>query len=78
MTRAPEGKRWERGLAWLGASILLVLHLDFWRPQEARLVLGWIPEDLAYRLLWMLLATLYLFWFTARIWKRSSDGDRGD
>jgi len=28
-----------------------------------------MPEDLAYRLFWMLLATVYLFWFTARIWR---------
>ena len=67
--------RTERWIAWVGAGLLVALHLDFWRPQEAHLVLGWVPEDLAYRLVWMLLATAYLFWFTARIWRGSKDGE---
>ncbi len=64
-------KRW---IAWLGAGLLIGLHHDFFRPQEARLVLGWVPEDLAYRLVWMLLAAAYLFWFTAHVWKAPGDG----
>jgi hypothetical protein len=63
-------KRW---IAWLGAGLLLGLHHDFFRPQEARLVFGWVPEDLAYRLVWMAAATLYLFWFTARVWETRED-----
>jgi hypothetical protein len=63
-------KRW---IAWLGAGLLLGLHHDFFRPQEARLVLGWMPEDLAYRLVWMVLATIYLFWFTRAIWEARED-----
>jgi hypothetical protein len=68
-------RRRSEAVAWIGALVLVVLHLDFWRAQEARLVLGWMPEDLAYRLCWMILATAYLFWFTARIWKRGEDGE---
>jgi hypothetical protein len=32
-----------------------------------------MPEDLAYRLVWMVLATIYLFWFTRAIWEARED-----
>ena len=60
---------WERALAWAGGAALLVLHLDFWRPKRAELYLGFLPEELAYRIGWMLLAWLYLMFFCARIWR---------
>ena len=62
-------ERWKIALAWAGALLLAVLHVDFWRPQEARLHLGWIPEELAYRLGWMLLAWLYLLFLCAQVWR---------
>ena len=68
------GKRW---FAWLGFGLLVGLHHDFFRPQEARLVFGWMPEDLVYRLVWMGLATLYLFWFTRYVWRSGKD-DAGE
>jgi hypothetical protein len=49
--------------------VLLVLHVDFWRPQRPLLYFGWLPEELAYRLLWMVAAAAYLFFFTARVWR---------
>lgn len=55
-------------LAWSLALILVLLHLDFWRPQRAVLYFGWLPEEMAYRLAWMGLAWLYLEWFTRRVW----------
>ena len=58
-------------VAWGGALLLLVLHLDFWRPQRPILYLGWIPEELAYRLAWTVLAWGYLIFFTHRIWLES-------
>ncbi len=61
--------RRDRLLAWAGGLTLLALHLDFWRPQRVRLVLGWMPEDLAWRLAWMGLAALYLLFFCARVWR---------
>ncbi len=61
-------------LAWFGALLLLALHLDFWRPQRARIVLGWVPEELLWRLVWMGLAWLYLLFFCARIWRREESG----
>jgi len=60
--------RRDKLLAWAGALLLLALHLDFWRPQRARLYWDWIPEELAWRLVWMGLAWIYLLWFCARVW----------
>lgn len=57
-----------RLIAWLGLLALAVLHLDVWRPQRPELLFGWLPEELAYRLLWMFLAWLYLLYFTSRVW----------
>ena len=59
--------------AGFGATLLLVLHLDFWRP--VRPVLWWwgVPEELAYRLLWMFAAGIYLAWFCRRAF-READG----
>lgn len=58
-----------RWIAWAGLLLLLALHLDFWRPQVARTYFGWMPEELLYRLGWMLLAWLYLLFFCARVWR---------
>lgn len=69
----PARRRLDRALAWAGLLVLLVLHVDFWRPQRPVLWLGWLPEELAYRLGWMLLAWLYLLFFTRWIW-RSGEG----
>ena len=54
--------------AWAGGLLLLLLHLDFWRPQRPILHFGWLPEELLYRLSWLLLAWLYLMFFCSRIW----------
>ena len=53
-------------LAW--ALLLLVTHLDFWRPQRATLWFGWLPEELLWRLAWMAAAFLFVVHFTARVW----------
>lgn len=60
-------------VAWLFGLILLVLHLDFWRPQRAVLYFGFLPEELLYRIAWMVLAWLYLLFFCARIWRSHPD-----
>lgn len=57
-----------RFLAWAGGLLLVALHLDWWRPQRPELYFGWLPEDLVYRLGWMLLAGIYLVFFTYRVW----------
>ena len=62
-------------LAWIGFGILLVLHLDFWRPQRAVVHLGWLPEELLYRLGWIVLAWLYLVYVCGFVWKREEEAD---
>ena len=62
-----------RTLAWAGFFLLLVLHLDFWRPQRAVLYFGWLPEEMAWRLLWMIGAWLYLIFFTAKVWREEAE-----
>jgi len=60
-------------VAWIGELLLLFLHLDFWRPQRAELYFGWMPEEIAYRLVWMALATAWLVFFCARVWRDEGD-----
>lgn len=62
-----------RALAWGGFLLLIVFHLDFWRPQRPVLYFGWLPEDMAYRLVWMLFAWLYLIYFTTWVWGPRED-----
>lgn len=68
-------RRIESLVAVLGLVLLLVLHLDFWRPQVVRLHFGWLPEELLYRLVWMLFAWGYLLFFCARIWPDDGAGE---
>ena len=64
------GRRIDRIVGWGGFLLLVLLHLDFWREQRVRLWGGWLPEELAYRLAWVLLAWLYLLFVCARLWPR--------
>jgi hypothetical protein len=57
-----------RWVGWVGFLALLALHLDFWRPQRAVLYFGWVPEELLWRLGWMLLAWVYLLFVTSFLW----------
>lgn len=70
------GHRRAAVLAWVLGVALVLLHLDWWRPQRPVVYLGWIPEELLWRLGWMALAALYLVWFCARVW-RVPGGGRG-
>jgi hypothetical protein len=49
------------------------LHLDVWRTQRPRLYLGWLPEELFYRLAWILLAWVYLLFLCARLWPEEAE-----
>ena len=63
--------RGKRVVAWLGFAALLALHLDFWRPQrpdEVTLYFGWVPGELAWRLVWMALAWASESGLTAKPW----------
>lgn len=61
-----------RLVAMLGFVVLLVLHFDAWRTPSAAPWWGWLPDELGWRLLWMLGALGYLWWFTSRFWKLKS------
>ena len=74
MKTGPRASGW---IVWGGLAALLVLHLDFWRPQRAVLWFGWVPEDLLYRLGWMLLAWAYLMYICARAWTGGAARDEG-
>jgi hypothetical protein len=60
--------RIERGLFWLAVVGLLGLHMLGFGQGERPLLLGWVPIDLAYRVLWMALAAAVVFWMTGRMW----------
>ncbi len=56
-------------IALLWCLALVVLHLDFWRPVRDVRYFGWLPEELAYRLVWMLLATGFMWYVCAVVWR---------
>ena len=70
---APERDRYSpavnRAIAWGGFVLLLVLHHDFWRPQRAVLYFGWLPEELAWRLGFVVLSVAYLVFFCRSVWR---------
>ena len=53
-------------IAWGGFVLLMALHLDSWRPQRPVLYMGWIPEEILYRLGWIGLVWAYLLFLTSR------------
>ncbi|HIA04043.1 MAG TPA: hypothetical protein EYN66_19460, partial [Myxococcales bacterium] len=61
--------RRHHALAWFAGLLLLFLHLDFWREADNSFYGGWISGELGYRLIWMLLAWLYLLYFCSWIWR---------
>ena len=60
-------------VAVVGFVVLVLLHLDFWRPQRARLLFGWLPEELAYRVAFIVLAWCYMLWICARVWREEDE-----
>lgn len=56
-------------VAW--GLALYVAHHHVWRddPAAPRLLLGWMPVELAWRLGWMALAALFLAHLCARVWR---------
>ena len=59
-------------VAWLGFITLIVLHLDFWRPQVVHLYGGILPGEVGYRLLWMAAAWGLLLFVCSQLWEESS------
>lgn len=49
--------------------VLLVLHVDVWNQGRGdALILGFIPYDLAYHLLWMVVAWAVVIYMTVFVW----------
>jgi hypothetical protein len=65
-------RRAELTTFWAAVVVLLVAHMFGFGQGGRPLLFGWMPIDLAYRVLWMLLAAGLVFWMTARLW-----GDEG-
>ena len=63
-------------LAWILGLALVALHLDFWRPKRDVLWFGFLPEELTWRLGWLVLAIAYLIWLTVAVWKPREDPPR--
>ena len=59
----------QRWIGGFGLAGLLILHHDFWRPPRPRLLFGWLPEELAYRLLWLVLVLVYLVYVCRVLWR---------
>lgn len=58
---------------WTATIVLCVLHVDFFNHGVGSVLLfGWLPFDLAYHILWMVLAAVLVFYFTHSVW-RSAD-----
>ena len=60
-------------IAVFGFLLLVALHLDFWRPQRLVFHLGWLPEELAYRIVYLLLAWLYMLWICGLVWREEGE-----
>ncbi len=58
-----------RWVALVTAALLLLLHLDFWREQRPVIYFDWLPEEIAYRLCWMMLAWAYMLFFCRYVWR---------
>ncbi len=67
------GTRAANRIATVGFVLLALLHLDFWRPQRAELLFGWLPEELAYRVAYILLAWCYILWVCRFLWPAGPD-----
>ncbi len=59
-----------------GSLLVVVLHLDFWRPRGGLLLWGWLPEELAYRVAVLLLAWAVMLFICGRVWREDEADER--
>lgn len=60
--------RAHRRVLALLVALLIGLHIDVWNHGRGGVVLGWLPWDLAYHLLWMAAATAAVWYLTFKVW----------
>jgi hypothetical protein len=68
-------RRVELILFWAAVVALLIAHMFGFGQGGRPLLFGWMPIDLAYRVLWMAFAAGLVFWMTARLWEGEGRGD---
>ena len=64
-------RRTHVSLSVLAGAALYVVHHWGWHDaaQPPRLLFGWLPVELAWRLAWMGAAWLFLLHLTSRVWR---------
>ena len=60
-------------LAWIGGAVLVLLHLDFWRSPRPEPWFGWLPDELAYRVVFIGMAWAFMLFVCSRIWTEDVD-----
>ena len=68
-------QRQHRRIFWILVIVLAVFHVDFFNHGEIarRLFWEWLPLDLAYHVVWVILAAVLVLYFTRYVW-RDYDG----
>jgi len=70
---------WEKVLFGLCVVALLATHMISIEQGERPLVLGWLPVDMAYRVVWMAAAAGLVAWMTTRLWPEPEpEGQTGE
>ncbi len=60
----------QRLLALLAVLVLIVLHNDVWnREPQLEPVLGWMPADMVYRVVWVAVGAVVLWWVLRVAWR---------
>jgi hypothetical protein len=71
-------RRATTALAWAGGLLLTASHLGAWAGPRDGFVLGWLPDELAFRLVWMAAAVIYLVWFCRAVWRDEPTAEDGE
>ncbi len=59
---------------WVATFALTLAHLLRFQHGDEALYLGWLPADLAFRIVWIAAATVVIFVMTSVSWR----GDQGE
>lgn len=56
-------------------ALLVLTHVVQWQPGREPMLLGFLPWDLAYHLLWMVAATVVVLYMTEVVWRHPPEDD---